>query len=345
MLEPRVDCFQQNMFSSNMIISDPASDLATKGASRAGKRQLSSVQNPCPPARGGAWHKSLSIKDKISEWEGKKELPTPAPGRKADGQEDYLTSCVMERRSRDGSRTRVAEAQDGTRLDAESREDERNKAVVKVGAQDAEQRQDLSQPARELAPSLGRGREPRLGKQRFQNDSLSVLKQVEKLEQALKDGSAGLDPQLPGTCYSPHCLPDKAEEGPTLPENRGDGCSSEFRAHRLDLEGREPAPEAAEERKGLGGRPCDQRLESVYRGLEDSPARPFISPPPKPRRTFKHDGEGDRDGNPGMSFRKDKRNLPPLPSLPPPPLPSSPPPSSVNRRLWSGRPKASADHR
>ncbi|XP_036719625.1 DENN domain-containing protein 2A isoform X2 [Balaenoptera musculus] len=344
MLEPRVDCFQQNMFSSNMIISDPASDLGTKGASRAGKRQLSSVQNPCPPARGGAWHKSLSIKDKISEWEGKKELTTPAPGRKADGQEDYLTSCVTERRSHDGSRTRVAEAQDGTRLDAESRE-MRNKGVVKVGAQDAEQRQDLSQPARELAPSLGRGREPRLGKQRFQNDSLSVLKQVEKLEQALKDGSAGLDPQLPGTCYSPHCLPDKAEEGPTLPENRGGGSSSEFRAHHLDLEGREPAPEAAEERKGLGGRPCDQRLESVYRGLEDSPARPFISPPPKPRRTFKHDGEGDRDGNPGMSFRKDKRNLPPLPSLPPPPLPSSPPPSSVNRRLWSGRPKASADHR
>ncbi|KAM9078023.1 DENN domain-containing protein 2A isoform 2-T3 [Megaptera novaeangliae] len=345
MLEPRVDRFQQNMFSSNMIISDPASDLGTKGASRAGKRQLSSVQNPCPPARGGAWHKSLSIKDKISEWEGKKELPTPTPGRKADGQEDYLTSCVTERRSHDGSRTRVAEAQDGTRLDAESREDERNKGVVKVGAQDAEQRQDLSQPARELAPSLGRGREPRLGKQRFQNDSLSVLKQVEKLEQALKDGSAGLDPQLPGTCYSPHCLPDKAEEGPTLPENRGGGSSSEFRAHRLDLEGREPAPEATEERKGLGGRPCDQRLESVYRGLEDSPARPFISPPPKPRRTFKHDGEGDRDGNPGISFQKDKRNLPPLPSLPPPPLPSSPPPSSVNRRLWSGRPKASADHR
>ncbi|XP_026957526.1 DENN domain-containing protein 2A isoform X1 [Sagmatias obliquidens] len=345
MVEPRVDCFQQNMFSSNMIISDPASDLGTKGASRAGKRQLSSVQNPCPPARGRAWHKSLSIKDKISEWEGKKELPTPAPGRKADGQEDYLTSCVMERRSSDGSRTRVTEAQNGTRLDAESREDERNKGVVKVGAQDAEQRQDLSQPARELAPSLGRGREPRLGKQRFQNDSLSVLKQVEKLEQALKDGSAGLDPQLPGTCYSPHCLPDKAEEGPTLPENRGGGSVSEFRAHRLDLEGREPAPEATEERKGLCGRPYDQRLESVYRGSEDSPTRPFISPPPKPRRTFKHDGEGDKDGNPGISFRKDKRNLPPLPSLPAPPLPSSPPPSSVNRRLWSGRPKASADHR
>ncbi|KAB0375944.1 hypothetical protein FD755_012587 [Muntiacus reevesi] len=326
MLEPRVDCCQQTMFSPDMIISDSASDLSAKGTSRAGKRQLGSVQDPCPPAQGRARHTSLSIKDKISEWEGKRELPTPAPGRKTNGQEDYLMSCVTERRSSDGSRTRVTKAQNGARLDVESREDERNQ--VKVRAQDAEQRPDLSQPTRELAPSLGRGREPRLGKQRFQNDSLSVLKQVKKLEQALKDGSAGLDPQLPGTCYSPHCLPDKAEEAPALPEHRGGGSGSEFRAHRLDLEAREPTLEAAEERKGLCRRPCDQSLESVYRGLEDPPTKPFINPLPKPRRTFKHDGEGDKDGNPGTSFRKDRRNLPPLPSLPPPPLPSSPPPPS-----------------
>ncbi|XP_036103212.1 DENN domain-containing protein 2A [Molossus molossus] len=340
MLKSRVDCFQQNMYNSNMIISDPASGLGTKEASRAGRRQLSGVQRPCPPARGGAGHKSLSIKDKISEWEGKKELPSPAPGRKADGQEDYLTSCMTGRRRADGVRTRVTAAQNGTRLERESRENERNKEVVEVGGQDAEQRLDLSQPARELAPSLGRGLELRLSKQRLQNDSLSVLKQVEKLEQALKDGLAGLDPQLPGTCYSPHCLPDKAEEGPTLTGNHGCGSGSELRSHHWDLEARQPAPEAAEERRGWCRKPCDQSLDSVYRG---SPTKPFINPLPKPRRTFKHDGEGD--GNPGISFRKDGRNLPPLPTVPPPPLPSSPPPPSVNRRLWNGRPKPSAEHR
>uniref|UniRef100_A0A7N5JJA6 DENN domain containing 2A n=1 Tax=Ailuropoda melanoleuca TaxID=9646 RepID=A0A7N5JJA6_AILME len=345
MLESRVDCFQQNMFSSDMIISDPASDLSAKEASKVGKRPLSGVQNPCPPARGGALHKSLSIKDKISEWEGKRELPTPAPSRKADGQEDYLMSCVMGRRSSDGVRAWSTEVQDGARPETESKENERNKGVVKVGGQDAEPRQDLSQPAGQLAPSLGRGREPRLGKQRFPNDSLSVLRQVKKLEKALKDGSAGLDPQLPGTCYSPHCLPDKAEEGPTLTENRGGVRGSEFRSHQWDMEAKEAAPEATEERKGSCRRPCDQSLEGVDRGSEGSPAKPFINPLPKPRRTFKHDGEGDKDGNPGISFRKDKRHLPPLPSLPPPPLPSSPPPSSVNRRLWTGRPKPSADHR
>ncbi|KAI5273992.1 Denn Domain-Containing Protein 2A [Manis pentadactyla] len=344
-LESRVDCFQQNMFSSDMIISDPASDLGAKEASGAGKWQFSGVQNPCPPARGGARHKPLSIKDKISEWEGKRELPPPAPGRKADGPADYLMSCEVESGRSDGVRAQATEAQDGGRPGTENQENERNRGAVTGGGQDAERRHDRSPPDRGLAPSLGRAREPRPGKQRFQNDSLSVLKQVKKLEQALRDGSAGLNPQLPGTCYSPHCLPDKAEERPTLAENHGGGSGSEFRSHHVELEARAPAAGAAEGEKGLCGRPREQELEGVYRGWEGCPPKPFINPLPKPRRTFTHDGEGDEDRSPGISLRKDKRDLPPLPSLPPPPLPSSPPPSSVNRRLWSGRPKPSADHR
>lgn len=331
-----------DMFSLDMIISDPAAE-----ASRAGKKQLGGVQNPCSSARAGPRHKSLNIKDKISEWEGKKEVPAPAPSRRADAQGDYLTSCLVERRSSDGVRTQVTEAKNGMRPGTESTEKERNKGAVNVAGQDPEPGQGLSQPDREVDPSWSRGREPRLGKLRFQNDHLSVLKQVKKLEQALKDGSAGLDPQPPGTCYSPHCPPEKAEAGPTLPENLGGGSGSEVsqRVHPSDLEGREPASEAAEDRKGSCRRPWDRSLENVYRGSEGSPTKPFINPLPKPRRTFKHAGEGDKDGKPGMGFRKEKRNLPPLPSLPPPPLPSSPPPSSVNRRLWTGRQKSSADHR
>ncbi|XP_032617824.1 DENN domain-containing protein 2A isoform X1 [Hylobates moloch] len=331
-----------DMFSLDMIINDPAAE-----ASRAGKKQLRGVQNPCPSARAGPRHKSLNIKDKISEWEGKKEVPAPAPSRRADVQEDYLPSCMVERRSSDGVRTQVTEAKNGMRPGTERTGKERNKGAVNVGGQDPGLGQDLSQPEREVDPSWGRGREPRLGKLRFQNDHLSVLKQVKKLEQALKDGSAGLDPQLPGTCYSPHCPPDKAEAGPTLPENLGGGSGSEVsqRVHPSDLEGREPALEVVEDRKGSCRRPWDRSLENVYRGSEGSPTKPFINPLPKPRRTFKHAGEGDKDGKPGISFRKEKRNLPPLPSLPPPPLPSSPPPSSVNRRLWTGRQKSSADHR
>lgn len=338
MLKSRADCCQQNMFNSDMIISDPASGLGAKEASTAGRGQLSGAQDPCPLARGGAGHKSLSIKDKISEWEGKKELPAPAPGRRADGQEDYRASCVVERRRGEGVGTRVAVAQNGTRLEGESKEVGRNEGPAEVAGQDAGQKPDRSQPAGGPSPSLGRGREPRLGKQRLQHASLSVLKQVRKLEQALKDGLAGLDPQLPGTCYSPHCLPDKTDktvEGPALSGGRGCGSGSEFKSRHADLEARQPAPETCR-------KPWDQSPESVYGGF---PQKPFINPLPKPRRTFKHDGEGDKDGSPGTSFRRDGRNLPPLPTLPPPPLPSSPPPPSVNRRLGNGRPKPSADHR
>ncbi|XP_012576412.1 PREDICTED: DENN domain-containing protein 2A [Condylura cristata] len=342
-LEPRADCFSKDMFSSNMIISDPASERSAEEASRAGRRQLGGLPTPCPPARGRAGHKSLSIKDKISEWEGKKEWPTATAGRKADGPEAHLPPCVAERTRSNGGRARVSEAQNGTRPEAESQEKERNKGVLRVGAQDAERRQDLGQPDRELASSPAGG--PRPGKPRLQHDSLSVQKQVKKLEQALKDGSAGLDPQLPGTCYSPHCLPDKTEEGVSLPENRGFGSGSESRCHPWDQEARALAQEAVEDRKGWCCRPGDQGPDGVYRGSEGSPHKPFINPLPKPRRTFKHDGEGDKDGSPGPRFRNEKRNLPPLPSLPPPPLPSSPPPPAVSRRLWNGRPKPSADHR
>ncbi|KAM8815528.1 DENN domain-containing protein 2A [Rhynchonycteris naso] len=341
-LKSQEDFSQQNMFNSNTIIRDAASGLSAKEASGAGRRQLGRSENPCPPARGRAGHMSLSIKDKISEWEGKRESPTSAPSGKADAQEDYLMSCVIERRRGDGVGTRAIAAQNGMRLERESKENERNKGVVEVRVQSAEQRPDPTHPAGERAPSSGRGRELRVGKQHCQNDNLSVLKQVKKLEQALKDGLAGLDPQLPGTCYSPHCPLDKAEEGPTLPGNRGYGSGSELRSHHLDLDARQPAPEAAEEARGSCKKPCDQSLESVYRG---SPPKLFINPLPKPRRTFKHDGEGDKDGNTGISFRKERRNLPPLPTLPPPPLPSSPPPASVDRRLWNGRPKPSAEHR
>uniref|UniRef100_A0A286XU40 DENN domain containing 2A n=1 Tax=Cavia porcellus TaxID=10141 RepID=A0A286XU40_CAVPO len=45
-------------------------------------------------------------------------------------------------------------------------------------------------------------------------DPRTVLTQVQRLERALQDGSAGLDPQPPGTCYSAPALPGKAPRSP-----------------------------------------------------------------------------------------------------------------------------------
>ncbi|XP_006990466.3 DENN domain-containing protein 2A isoform X2 [Peromyscus maniculatus bairdii] len=323
MLEAGVD-----MLGSNMIISGPAADLGAKEASRPTKKQLGSVQNPGSSTR--AQPQPLSIKDKISKWEGKKEPPAPEPARQTDGQENALPPCGVERRGSEVARTR-----NGMRLEAESLEND-GRRTARSMCQDTERWPGLRQSDGQPEPSQHRGLEPKPSDLRFQSDRLSVLKQVKRLEKALKDGSAGLDPQLPGTCYSPHCLPDKTEEDRPTPESHGAG-GSKCRAH--PSEGREPGPDVSEAWKGQ---------ESVCRGSRQCPPKPFINPLPKPRRTFKHAGEGSKDRSPGSpGSRKEKRILPPLPALPPPPppLPSSPPPTSVSRRPWTGRQRPSADHR
>lgn len=319
-----------DMLSSNMIISGPAADLGAKEASRPWKKQLNSVPNSGPSARARAQPQPLSIKDKISKWEGKKEPPASDPARQTDGQEDHLPSCKVERRGSELTRTK-----NGMRLETERLQ---NDSRARTVCQDTEQLPGPRPIDGQPELSQHRGRELKPSDLRFQSDHLSVLRQVKRLEKALKDGSAGLDPQMPGTCYSPHCLPDKTEEDlPSLESHeKGGVLAAGRRAHHLEV--REPGPEISEDWKGQ---------ESVYRGSRWYPPKPFINPVPKPRRTFKHAGEGDKDVSPGISFKKEKRNLPPLPSLPPPPppLPSSPPPTSVNRRLWTGRQRPSADHR
>ncbi|KAM4873871.1 DENN domain-containing protein 2A [Thomomys bottae] len=310
------------MFSSSMITGSPTAVLSPREAGRPGRP-------PRPCSRAGAQPKPLSIKDKISEWEGKKEPPT-ALGSGVEGSEENLAPSTMDQGD-EGGRTRLSDTRNELKPHSESPETDCR--TVRWRGPDT----DLGQTDGDA--SQGRGREARVGKPHFQSNHHSVLKQVKRLEQALKDGSAGLDPQLPGTCYSPHCLPDKAEEGSPLSDSPGIGGRSDARLrgrHPLNLEGRELALETSEDKKGL---------ESTCQGYEGTLPKPFINPLPKPRRTFKHAGEGDKEQHPGPGFRKEKRSLPPLPSLPPPPLPSSPPPASVNRRLWTGRQRPSADHR
>ncbi|XP_001375287.3 DENN domain-containing protein 2A isoform X1 [Monodelphis domestica] len=343
MLGPRLDCFPQNMLSPNMLISDPAVDLSSKESTRAMKRQGSVAQKPCPTSRVGARHNSLSIKDKISEWEGKKESAAPIIGKKEDGPGspgECKASCVTEKVGRDGIHIKKVGVKNAPAQEPNSKENERNMGKINVRGQSTERRRQ--DPTEKDGDSIPASVREKLGKPKAQKDSLSVLRQVKKLEKVLKEGAADSHPQLPGTYYSPHCLPERADEGPP-----GGVCGSELskRLIHLDLEVKEPTSETVEEVKGPCRRPWDQSLENVSKGSEMAPPKPFINPLPKPRRTFKHEGEADEEWSQTPSFRRDKRNLPPLPSLPPPPLPSSPPPSAVSRRLWNGRQKNNSDHR
>ncbi|XP_062472432.1 DENN domain-containing protein 2A isoform X3 [Pezoporus occidentalis] len=345
MLDPKLDCFQQNMLSPKMIISDPSVDLNVKENSKI-RRQIGGTQNIQSPGKIGLRNKSFSIKDKISEWEGKKETQS-APRREEEQgvREEHRVPSVTEKMSGEALVTRKVETKRHKNWELESKgvgKENEQKAGTQKGTGHAAEQKGEAQKDKEVESSPGKCKEVKGGKWEIQKENLSVLSQVKKLEKALKDGSAELQPQLPGTYYSPQCLQEKAAQGHTASESHESVCGAELnkRLLGLDSEISEPIFGTLEEVRISHAKSKGCMVENVYTEPGVPEKKPFINPLPKPRRTFKHEGEED-----WVPAARNKRNLPPLPSIPPPPLPSSPPPSAVSRRLWSGKHKNNADHR
>nr|XP_021140299.1 DENN domain-containing protein 2A isoform X2 [Columba livia] len=349
MLDPRLECFQQNMLSSKMIINDPSVDLNVKENSKIIRRQIGGTQNIQSPGKIGLRNKSFSIKDKISEWEGKKETQS-APRREEEQgfKEEHKMPCVTEKMSGEALVTQKVEAKRLMNQEMECKQtgkENEQKAGTPKGTGQAAERKGESKRDGGMESSPGKCKDVRGGKWEVQKENLSVLSQVKKLEQALKEGSAELQPQLPGTYYSPQCLQEKAQgqaQRHSASESHESICGAELnkRLLGLDSEMSEPIFGTLEEIRTSRVKSKDCTVENVYTEPGVPERKPFINPLPKPRRTFKHEGEED-----WVPAARNKRNLPPLPSIPPPPLPSSPPPSAVSRRLWSGKHKNNADHR
>uniref|UniRef100_A0A8D0GH99 DENN domain containing 2A n=1 Tax=Sphenodon punctatus TaxID=8508 RepID=A0A8D0GH99_SPHPU len=342
-----LDCFQQNMLSSKMIINDPSVDLDVRESSRIIRKQMGGTSNLQTVGKVSMRSKPFSIKDKISEWEGKREMPSSLVTWKEEEQgakEEQKVLCVVEKSSGEGGEMGKVEAKRLVNWDLEckgtSKENERKAGAPKGMGQRTERKEEMKEKGGEPDSSAGKGKEMKGGKWDGQKENLSVLSQVKKLEQALKGVSAELQPQLPGTYYSPHCPQEKAGEGQNASDGQEGVYGSEFKKRLLGLDSdvNEPIFGTLEEVKA---RKCkDQSEENVYTEPGVPEKKPFINPLPKPRRTFKHEG---KEG--WIPAARNKRNLPPLPSIPPPPLPSSPPPSAVSRRLSHSRHKNNADHR
>ena len=137
-----------------------------------------------------------------------------------------------------------------------------------------------------------------------------MLTHIKKLERAMKESPSTPSIALPGNYF---CPPSREEE-------------------EAEAKGSEPIFGTLDVARPAGaGRRRDS--ENVY----TEPGVPAINPLPKPQRTFQHHTppkSADSAPGPGRA----RRNLPPLPSVPPPPLPTCPPPG-VNRRPWSDRPR------
>nr|XP_020656144.1 DENN domain-containing protein 2A isoform X3 [Pogona vitticeps]XP_020656145.1 DENN domain-containing protein 2A isoform X3 [Pogona vitticeps] len=350
MLDPRLDCFQQNMLSPKMIIGDPSVDLSIGESGRIIRKQMGGTQNFRAIGRGSLKNKPLSIKEKISKWEGKKDAMSSVTAWKEEDQGDRedLSSFlgIVENITKDSAVTREVDTkrQVNWQLDCKgiSKDIERRTGTAINSGQHTERRVEMKLKEEELNSNVGKGAELKNGKKDVPKENLSVLSQVKKLEQALKGGSAELQPQLPGTYYSPHCLQEKTEESHNPSEGQENVSRSELGKRLLGLDSDLPEPifGTLEEVKASCVKGKISNEENVYTepGLPEK--KPFINPLPKPRRTFKHEGE---EG--WAPLIRGKRNLPPLPSIPPPPLPSSPPPSAVSRRLRNGKHKTNTDHR
>ncbi|XP_012884134.1 PREDICTED: suppression of tumorigenicity 5 protein [Dipodomys ordii] len=157
-------------------------------------------------------------------------------------------------------------------------------------------------------------------------ESSAVLSRIQKIEQALKEQPGRGLPQLPSSCYSIDRGRRKTSTLGTLEEPAGGtGVSSGSQTVGLAGVGGEAGPPLDRESSGSakpgspGNSPRSQRLP-----LKSSPD-PAVNPVPKPKRTFEYEA----DKNPKS---KPSNGLPPSPTpAAPPPLPSTPAPPITRR--------------
>ncbi|CAN2387228.1 DENN domain-containing protein 2A [Pristimantis euphronides] len=304
-----------NMLSNKMTISDPMMEINVKDPGLILKKQLSNTK-PSPSPQKITLKKTSSIKDKISEWEGKRETQSPLLSRKESMQvkrQDSFGTTFGDTNVDDVRNRQKGNIKRMFSWEMDNKDIER-KDSIKLEKK-AEKEANLSAESKEQVVSA-------------KKDQTTVLSQVKRFERSLKDGPVDGLPQLPGTYYSPQFLLDSENQENKL------GLKTKWGS---DSENAEPI-------FGTVGEGRTSRRTSNVDNVYTEPGAPEktlpINPLPKPRRTFRHEGEV---GPVRTGLRK--RDLPPLPCIPPPPLPTSPPPSAVSRRLWNSKHRNNGDHR
>lgn len=244
--------------------------------------------------------KSASIRDKISQWEGKKEVtPLNSTGMlvQTTTQKEVETVKKKETKASEVQRTDSKrfvswDRQDSGKENVGKRSDSRPKSPVCSTNKDKEV--VLEKSFRVTKPT----EQPQ--------EKKTVLTHIKKLEKATKDVPDRPSLAFPGNYFSP---PSKEEVE-----------ESEKKVHE-PIFGTFDVAQPGRSQRCKGGDP-----ENVY----SEPGAPSINPLPKPQRTFQHHTPPPFH----PSLGKGRRNLPPLPSLPPPPLPTCPPPG-VCKRPWA----------
>uniref|UniRef100_A0A8C4NVS0 UDENN domain-containing protein n=1 Tax=Dicentrarchus labrax TaxID=13489 RepID=A0A8C4NVS0_DICLA len=257
--------------------------------------------------------KTASIRDKISQWEGKKE---PVPPTSTGTCPLSTTQKEVETVKKKESKSSEVQRTDSKRFVSWDRQDSGKENAGKLGDSRPKSPEGPTNKDREVILEKGF----RVSKPTEQpQDKKSVLTHVKKLEKATKEVPDRPSLAFPGNYF---CPPSKEELEET-----------EKRAN-------EPIFGTFDVVRPSGSR---RRREGDPENVYSEPGAPSINPLPKPQRTFQHHTPPTTPAS-GPGSGKGRRNLPPLPSIPPPPLPTCPPPG-VCRRPWADKPRDSSNRK
>ncbi|XP_078076147.1 DENN domain-containing protein 2A [Mustelus asterias] len=365
-LKPINSCFsksrpassEQKMLNQKLGTNNPSLDInsVTENELSMQKPLKNTSSQRFSPNKTSLIIRNPSIKQKISEWEGKKEPVFSADKEKLESKEakeldnksDLVkwveenvikkTECkhskVWDLDSKDAGKENEYKVDDGKArtLETESR--------LSGGKQNEMITSDLTQQvgrkAKEVACTKFATTQP------LKRDRTTVLNHIKKLEEKTKEDSLSSQLKLPGDYYTPQRLQEAlAAQGASTPKEKKDGsCSSELKRKHIQSNSDSEASELSFgnlDKVKVSWASCKIRnVENIYSepGILDQELT--VNPVPKPRRTFEY---GTEKMAGVCTLRKSTRQLPDLPAIPPP-LPLSPPPT-VGTGALNGKPRTS----
>uniref|UniRef100_A0A8D0H8U9 DENN domain containing 2B n=1 Tax=Sphenodon punctatus TaxID=8508 RepID=A0A8D0H8U9_SPHPU len=273
-------------------------------------------------SRASVHSQALDIRQKISEWECRKE-PSPRisvfMGKRDAGDRSGSESCPSMLPSPCSEKNfdfKGFRRMSRTFSECSYPETEEEELPDRDSCHRLEKRPSRSEPSNAFLKGHAR------------KETSAVLNRIQKIEQALKEQPGRGLPQLPSSCYSvdrgrKKSLTSGTVEG--LTENASDNKTGNVGF------GSDPETPTETEKNSKTKPVAATNSVAVPKLLPESPANTAVNPVPKPKRTFEYEADKNHKSKPS-------NGLPPSPTpAAPPPLPSTPAPPVTRRQKKESR--------